>query len=125
MEMKKENILSKNIRKVAFGLSSGVVLGTASSFIVLDDTTEHPELVDGDVSFAGSMSGDMSFEEAFNTAREEIGPRGAFEWQGNIFSTYTEAEWDSLSEEEKSEYFNNFRWDAESMIDDRIEQLSN
>ena len=45
----------------------------------------------------------MSFNEAFNEAREALGPGHSFEWEGRIYSTYTEEEWDVLSDEERDQ----------------------
>ncbi len=38
----------------------------------------------------------MSFNEAFSTAREAMGPYQLFEWRGNIYSTCTVEEWEAL-----------------------------
>jgi hypothetical protein len=46
----------------------------------------------------------MSFSEAFATAREEVGPGGAFVWHGNVYATYTENEWNSMSPSERHEF---------------------
>ena len=40
------------------------------------------------IPVAQSPSDDMSFQEAFEAARAEVGPGGAFSWHGNVFSTY-------------------------------------
>ena len=45
----------------------------------------------------------VSFNEAFNEAREALGPGHSFEWEGRIFSTYTEEEWEVLSDEERDQ----------------------
>ena len=47
-----------------------------------------------------TIADDMSFEEAFSTARELVGPGGVFHWRGVIFSTYTEDEWNAMTDEE-------------------------
>ena len=46
----------------------------------------------------------MSFNEAFAAAREEVGPGGAFVWHGNVYATYTENEWNSMSPSERHEF---------------------
>lgn len=58
------------------------------------------------IPVASSVSDDMSFAEAFITAREEVGPGGVFEWNGKIYNTYYTEEWDNLSNEEKKEFEN-------------------
>ena len=45
-----------------------------------------------------------SFGEAFADARAQVGPGGAFEWRGHVYSTYYEEEWNSMSAEERAQY---------------------
>lgn len=45
-----------------------------------------------------------SFEEAFNQAREQVGPGGAFEYEGKIYGTYYKDEWNALSPEERADF---------------------
>lgn len=45
-----------------------------------------------------------NFEDAFTQAREQVGPGGAFEFEGKIYATYYGDEWDKLSNEEKAEF---------------------
>lgn len=47
----------------------------------------------------------MSFSEAFETARQEFGVNGVFEWHGHIYGTKTAEEWNALSSEEKEHYW--------------------
>ena len=62
----------------------------------------HPLLGDGmDVA---EVSDDMSFNEAFSAAREEVGPGGVFYWRGGIYGTYNKEEWESISEEERADF---------------------
>lgn len=46
----------------------------------------------------------LSFAEAFAQARAEVGPGGVFHWHGGVFNTYTEAEWDSMSAADRSDF---------------------
>ena len=46
----------------------------------------------------------MSFREAFDAARAELGAGGVFRWHGNLFNTYTVDEWNAMSEEEQQEF---------------------
>ena len=50
------------------------------------------------------VSGGLSFSEAFNEARAEVGPGGVFTWHGGVYSTYTAEEWNSMSAEERDAY---------------------
>ena len=45
----------------------------------------------------------MSFGEAFDTARAQLGPGAVFTWHGHIFNTYTKAEWDAMPHPAKEE----------------------
>lgn len=121
-------------RKSAFwksagaGLGAGVVLGTSSAFATASSAIENGEAVqpetdqndvveaqevtaDNQIEMA-SVSDDMSFSEAFASARGQVGPGGAFEWRGNIYGTYTAEEWDNMSEAERAEYNSHFSWDS-------------
>ena len=51
-----------------------------------------------------TVADDLSFEDAFATARDQVGPGGVFYWRGVIFSTYTVDEWNELTDEQH-EYF--------------------
>lgn len=119
----------KSLGKAATGLGMGILLGSATSFIINstkargatpttindenivdDNTSESPIWTDGNIAVATGVNDNMSFAEAFNAARTEVGPGGAFEWQGNVYGTYTAEEWALMTEEEKKEYNNHFNW---------------
>lgn len=55
-------------------------------------------------SVATCVHDNMTFGEAFAAARAEIGPGGIFEFEGELYSTYYENEWDSMSSSEKYDY---------------------
>lgn len=42
-----------------------------------------------------------TFEEAFIDARAQVGPGGVFRWHGKVYNTYTEEEWNNMTDEEK------------------------
>lgn len=115
--------------KAAAGLGVGVLLGSTTSFVMAnamsDDAAAGPgqddggladagNITDGSVQMASGISDDMSFSDAFSAARAELGPGGAFEWHGNVYSTYTAEEWNNMSEEEKDDYFSHFNWNSSS-----------
>ena len=52
----------------------------------------------------GQMHNDLSFGEAFATARAEVGPGGVFIWHGGIYNTYTAEEWNAMTAEQKSDF---------------------
>lgn len=110
--------------KVAAGAGAGIVLGAATT--VLSSSSEpveaqqeiqHPEWTDGEVPVATSVNDDMSFTDVFNAAREEVGSGGVFEWHGYIYSTYTDDEWNSMSEAEREEYGSHFNWTPDESDD--------
>lgn len=54
---------------------------------------------------SGVVNDDMSFDEAFSTARAELGPGSVFQWQGNVYATYTKGEWETMSDDQKSDFY--------------------
>jgi len=51
-----------------------------------------------------AVSDDMSFGEAFEAARAEVGPGGVFHWHGGIYNTYSADEWNNMSVEQKHDF---------------------
>ena len=51
------------------------------------NTGVEPIVIYTEAPFAGGISDDMSFNEAFATARAEVGAGGIFEWKGNSYNT--------------------------------------
>lgn len=45
-----------------------------------------------------------NFEDAFAQARQQVGPGGAFEYNGKIYGTYYADEWNNMSNEERADY---------------------
>lgn len=45
-----------------------------------------------------------SFEDAFAQAREQVGPGGAFEYNGKIYATYYDDEWNNMSSQERADF---------------------
>lgn len=50
------------------------------------------------------VNDEASFSQAFADARAQVGPGGAFEWRGHVYSTYYEEEWNNMSAEERANY---------------------
>lgn len=112
---------------VAAGLVIGAVAATGISAKAQDNNVEetedgeesptnhsevlsNPDLVDGDISVATSVSDDMSFAEAFAAARAEVGAGGVFEWHGTLYGTYTQSEWAHMTPQERADYQDHFNW---------------
>ena len=115
-------------KKVAVGAGSGIFLGSAATLLSAsaplghaegenaeeEGSETHPEWTDGEVPVASSVSDDMSFSEAFTAARTEVGSGGVFEWHGNIYSTFTEDEWNGMTAEQRDEYGSHFSWHSDN-----------
>lgn len=108
---KKGGVVNKKWQRVAIGSASGVLLGVASSFVPRPANADdaETELEDGVITTENGLKvaevdDSQSFKEAFDTAREKVGAGGAFNWHGNTYSTYSEKEWDSMSESEHDDY---------------------
>ena len=105
--------------KIGGSAGTGLLLGAASTLLtsstLADDSTEDSTdntssaLGDSSVPVAESVNNDMSFSEAFAAARHEVGAGGAFEWHGNVYSTFYAEEWYSMSEVEKDDYFSHVK----------------
>lgn len=46
----------------------------------------------------------LSFGQAFQAAREAVGPRGVFHWHGGIYNTYRLEEWNAMSGTERQQF---------------------
>lgn len=66
------------------------------------------QTTDGEIPVAHSVTDDMSFSEAYAAARAEVGPGGAFSWHGQVYSTYTAAEWNAMSPQEQASFNDHF-----------------
>lgn len=73
-------------------------------------TKDSPSWVVGDIQIAEGVEDSMSFNQAFATARAEVGPGGAFEWRGTVYGTYYADEWNAMTDAEKAEYNGHFNW---------------
>lgn len=65
--------------------------------------TAHTAVPAGNVKVA-EVSDDMSFDEAFASARKQVGAGGVFEWRGKLYGTYYKNEWDNMSQADKDQY---------------------
>lgn len=105
-------------KPVVIGGVSGIVLGgvattamAATANHLAEDAADETTLggvhgsatVDGSVPVA-QVSDDMSFSEAFAAAHEQVGPGGVFVWHGQVYSTFTEEEWNNMTPAEHAEF---------------------
>lgn len=109
--------LQKIAAKGGFGIL-GVAGGVAASSLFMGMSPKDPEPhegktyekpnVEAEPMEIKSVTDDMSFSEAFNTARHEAGgPIGYFTWHGKVFETIYEEEMEQLSPDEKKALYNN------------------
>lgn len=54
--------------------------------------------------FCEKVTDDMSFSEAFSTARTDVGDGGFFVWNGQTYNTYYKEEWEAMTEEQQNEF---------------------
>ncbi|GAB4016087.1 hypothetical protein GCM10028808_43420 [Spirosoma migulaei] len=66
-----------------------------------------PATLPDDVDVARKTTDNMTFEQAFETAREEVGMGGVFSWHGHWYNTFEKEEWGSLSLAQRQEYTEN------------------
>jgi hypothetical protein len=103
----------RNWKDVTIGGVSGIMVGaagviaahafppshSADSGVTVHETpaAETKE----EIAVANSVSDDMSFREAIEAAREEVGPGGAFSWHGDVYSAYKadDPEWIEMGPE--------------------------
>lgn len=122
-------------KRVAIGGVAGIMVGTAGAAAATvayhhffgndeeaantEDNAENSEnsnsensehayrTLDNGMKVAENIDESLSFKDAFNAAREQVGPDGVFHWHGNVYSTHTEAEWNSMTPQERSEFVHN------------------
>lgn len=95
-------------KKVSIGAASGILLGAGALYAVNafasdDNGTENVTPSTENVKVAKIADG-LSFEDAFAAARAQVGSGGVFRWNGGIYSTYTEEEWNGMTDKEKSDF---------------------
>lgn len=94
-------------KKVTFGAASGILVGAgaiyASQAFAADSKDEAGHAQPEDVKVA-KVSDDLSFQDAFDAARAQVGPGGVFRWNGGLYNTYKEDEWNAMSDDEKADF---------------------
>lgn len=126
MEEKKNNgtMGAAKWKEVLVGGVSGIALGAAGTLLASSiplsasaETTEEDANLDGETTsataqMANGVNDSMSFSDAFNAARSEVGAGGVFEWHGNLYSTYTAEEWNNMDDAARSEFAESIHWDG-------------
>ena len=96
-------------KHVLVGGVPGILIGGAGMFatqelLAKDDDNTEPLPSDEEMVQESHLVNDaMSFKQAFATAREEVGPGGAFIWHGQVYGTYdvNDPEWVEMSYAER------------------------
>lgn len=118
--------LAWGMAKAAKGAADDYIADVANEDAIVEpeveavENTEPEQLPEGGIEAADVsdvVTDDMSFNEAFATARADVGAGGVFEWNGNLYGTHYKEEWDNLSPEETEEY-----WASVEAADIDIEQ---
>ena len=93
---------------VVIGGVPGILPGSAGSIFASNVTDETEGATEGteaqEVEVAQNVNDEMSFADAYAAAREELGAGGVFVWNGNVYNTYNQEEWEALSDEEKADF---------------------
>lgn len=96
-------------KAVSLGGFAGILMGAGAMYATNAVAQENeevevvPEGGEQEIQIAKVDNG-LSFSEAFEAARAEVGPGGVFYWHGGIYNTYTATEWDAMTPEEKAEF---------------------
>lgn len=81
---------------------SGILMGAASAYGVQTVTNGEQSAPEQDAKTTDYDS--MSFKDAFEAARAEMGSGHVFTWHGNVYTTYTAAEWNAKTHQEQEEF---------------------
>ena len=100
-----KGVLIGGVPGIALGAAGVFAVGTLSAATPGDgDQPEGDAPIYETAPVSEAVNDDMSFSEAFNAAREDVGAGGVFVWHGQIYSTYTSEEWAALTPEQQAEY---------------------
>ena len=117
----KDNAKNNLWKKVTFGTVGGILLGAGGVRAVdhletalnEEDAEASASENAGDAEVSAPVyaqapmahvSDNMSFTEAFNAARAEVGPGGVFTWHGGIYGTYSADEWNAMSDAQRTAF---------------------
>lgn len=112
-----ENSKGETWKAVTIGGVTGILMGAGGLYAMNAFAEETPGSSTGKPLPAGSVrtndetgmkvasvNDEMSFGEAFATARQAVGEGGVFHWRGNVYNTFTKEEWDAMTPAERNEF---------------------
>ena len=98
----------ENWKSVTISGITGILMGAGTTYATRELKSGSEMVAELDERIKETVAEDsQSFKEAFDAARAELGPGGVFSWRGNLFNTYTEDEWNNMSDEEKEQIAQN------------------
>lgn len=96
----------QNWKEVSISGVTGILMGAGAMKAMqtihskeVDDVANNSELASSENSYDN-----MSFGDAFDAARAELGAGSVFRWHGNIYNTYTADEWNAKTAEEQDAF---------------------
>lgn len=90
-------------KPVTIGGLTGILMGAGAMYGVQAIALASNEVASGaeESLKVATVDDSMSFSQAFEAARAQVGAGGVFTWHGNIFNTYTADEWKAMTNEDK------------------------
>jgi hypothetical protein len=105
-------------KPVIIGGTAGILVGAGAMFATeayakgdeptasaTNTTSAHSTTPDASAQHeikVAEVDDNQSFKDAFDAARNQVGPGGVFHWHNGIYNTYSKDEWDSMSDDDKS-----------------------
>lgn len=118
-EKKTVNQNLKGWQSVTIGGVTGILMGAGAMYAAnaYGNETTDAEVTGGTSSASGAASHqtenglrvaevdqNLSFGQAFEAARNAVGPGGVFHWHGGIYNTYRAEEWNNMTDDERAEF---------------------
>ena len=93
-------------KPVTIGGLTGILMGAGAMYGVQAIASGSNEVASGaeEGLKVATVDDSMSFSQAFEAARAQVGAGGVFTWRGNIFNTYTADEWKVMSDSDKHQF---------------------
>lgn len=82
---------------------TGIMMGGGAMYGIQATAIDSNEVTSGtdEGLKVATVDDSISFSQAFEAARNQVGAGGVFTWRGRIFNTYTADEWKAMSTNEK------------------------